>query len=678
MPEFLGHTAKNNMRLSFALTLLAAFVTALAYFLIAWAADKAISQRERLQLIEMTNGFTTVFSDVRGEDTLVPAEFRRIGIDHFNSTGSQQRNADQAHMSLPGLPGFELGVKADDPRLRRIIQSFADDYASDDLHENRFEAGRMIGRTMVPSIATQENCVSCHNDALGQEVFELGDVMGAYIIERDLTPELKEDIQYACILFVTSFLVFWLIIYREKNHSLNTMQLEARVQYQKMKNKAEQQEKFLLSHDPLTGLPNRKLFNDYLQQAFAVEGMPCLAAALIDLDDFKAVNDTMGHPAGDALLTEVARRLKASLTERNGFAARLGGDEFAIIWEVQESTDTGDVFAQNLLNRVSKTMQFENWQIVPKCSIGVATTMEVGAGTPQNLVKAADAALYVAKERGKNTYQRYDKTLDAQVTRQNRIVASLPSAIQNGEIGVVFQPKVQLNDGSFKGFEALARWQLGNESIAPSEFVPLAESSGVVHDLDMFVLRQATKFAADLASEMGQDIPVSINLSANSFRNGSLTEDILDVLWETGLSPEMLTLEITETAAIESWTLVQDVLLKLQGIGVRMSLDDFGTGYSSLAYLLEMQFDEIKIDREFVKNLEEGNANHKLLQHIASMSESLGISLVIEGIETAAQVKLLVGCSSRIGQGYFYSKPLAPRDAEAYLTAFSARSMSGS
>jgi diguanylate cyclase (GGDEF)-like protein len=656
-----------NTRQTCVLIVLAALATALGYFFIAWNADKETSQHERLQLIKLSNVFTTVFSEVRGEDSPVPAEFRRLGIDHFNDAGKSEIGFDQTTMKLPGLPGFELGAKTEDPRLKELIKSFTKQGAGAEFHENRIENGRFIGRTVIPSIASRESCVNCHNEALGRDVFKIGDVMGAYIVERDLTAYFEEDMKYAGILFATSLIVFWLIISREMSHNINAMRLESRIQFEEMKNEVEQQEIFLLSHDPLTQLPNRKLFNDHMEQSFQGDSKRSLCIALIDLDDFKLVNDTMGHPAGDALLIEVAERLSNCVAEVNGFAARLGGDEFAAVWELDGDLESIDQFAQTLVNAISEPMLFEQWQIVPKCSIGLATCLETPTNMPNTLVKAADAALYVAKENGKNTYQRFDKALDAQVSRQNRIVAKLPDALQNGEICVAYQPKILLNDGTLDGFEALARWCLDSEHISPDEFITLAENSGVVYDLDMFVLREASGFAADLIRKSGQDVTISVNLSANSLHNEALYEHVLDILWETQLPAHLLTLEITETAAIENWALVQDVLGRLREAGIRTALDDFGTGYSSLAYLLRMKFDEIKIDREFVQDIKQGNANHTLLQHIAEMAEGLDISLVIEGIETEQQVALLKSDGPRLGQGYYFSKPLEQGQARAYF-----------
>jgi diguanylate cyclase (GGDEF)-like protein len=667
MQDHLAEPKGRNVRTTLIYTTLAASLTAVGYFLISWSEEKSVNERERMQLIEMTNSFVSVFSQYRGEGAPVPATFRRLGIEHFSSSDRNDSAKQNTSVRMPGRPGHELGTSEQDPRLGTIIEGFVANPTAPPVHEYGFEGNRLIGRTVLPSIANNGSCVSCHNEALQTDAYQIGDVMGAYIVERDLTANLIDDIKYSGLWFLSSFLFLWLLASRERNHNINVLRLEARVHIEKMKSEAEEKEKFLLSHDPLTGLPNRKVFNDYLSDALGSDRKELLNAALLDLDDFKTINDTMGHAAGDALLVEVALRLKKCLQNETGIVARLGGDEFAIVWDSASYTSEPDALAQRILNEMAKSMEFEKWIITPKCSIGIATWANIQSSAPSDLLKSADAALYVAKGRGKNTYQLFDRAIDDSIIRQNKIAARLPQSIREGDLRIVMQPKVLLHDGSFKGFEALSRWRLNGEDISPDEFVAVAENTGAVRDLDLRVLREAASFSTKLEQETGLDIPIAVNLSANTFRSGSLLEDIQDVLWETGLRPDRLTLEITETAAIENWKHVQEVLGKLREIGVRSALDDFGTGYSSLAYLLRMKFDEIKIDREFVRDIEPNNDNHKLLQRIAELAESLDVELIIEGLETEQQVELVQGGPHRIGQGYYFSRPLELDDARAYL-----------
>lgn len=672
--EELAQANVSSSRKTVMFAIFAAALTAVAFFLIAWNEDKSVNQRERLQLIKMTNSFVTAFSQNRGEGAPVPATFRRLGIEHFSSSGGTGTEQGDTTVRMPGRPGLELGITEEDPRLRRIINSFVDTPDALPHNEHRFEAQRLIGRTVYASVATAESCVSCHNEVLQQNVYEIGDVMGAYIVERDLTENLVSDLNYSVVWFFASLLIFWLLASRERNHNIKAIQLENRVHLKEMKNAAAEKEKFLLSHDTLTGLPNRKLFNDYLAKAMSGGMNANLNAALIDLDEFKAVNDTMGHAAGDALLVEVASRLEDALRHLDGIVARLGGDEFALVWMTVGCSSEAEFVAKDILKVMAAPLEFEQWEIRPKCSIGIATWGNTGSGDPSDFLKCADAALYVAKGRGKNTYQLYDQAIDASIHRKNDMASQLPHSIDEGELRIVMQPKVLLRDGSFKGFETLSRWRFNGEEISPEEFVKVAESTGSVQSLDLQILREAALFSTQMERETAVEVPFSVNLSAKSFCSGTLLEGIQDVLFETGLPPARLTLEITETAAIENWKLVQTVLSSLREFGVRTSLDDFGTGYSSLVYLLRMKFDEIKIDREFVRDIEPENENHKLLRHLSEMAESLGIDLVIEGIETAQQVELIRGNPRHVGQGFYFSKPLEMDEAKEFiLNAVTAR-----
>ncbi|MCV6546806.1 MAG: EAL domain-containing protein [Cohaesibacter sp.] len=646
---------------------LAATLTSVVYFAIAWTEDKAISKRENLQLLELADNFNKTYSSIRSDDMPVPATFRRMGIEHFNARTNKDANNSQTRVLWPGRPGLEINRTTDDPHLKQIIRDYVANPSAPALYEHRFEDNRLIGRTVVPSVANDKTCVSCHNKELKRAAFKLGDIMGIYVVERDMTELLLADAKYAGGLFFLAFTMTWLFATRERSRNFNIMQLKSRIEIQRMRVEVEEKEKFLLNHDPLTALPNRKLFHDYLNPAATGDNKQTLHAALIDLDDFKSVNDTMGHPAGDALLEEVARRLTLCMDNIDGLAARLGGDEFAIVWHSKELICEPDSLAQRILNEMAKPFEFENRSITPKCSIGLASWTDTQKGDPSELLKLADIALYVAKDHGKNIYQVYNQAIDATIRRQNEIAAHLTRSIREEDLRLVMQPQVSLHDGRFIGFEALSRWTINGYEIRPAEFIAIAESTGTIRELDLQVLRKAVNFSADLEKQTGLAVPISVNLSANSFRSGSLLEDIQTILWAGKLPADRLTLEITETAAIENWQHVQDILGKLRAAGVRASLDDFGTGYSSLAYLLRMKFDQIKIDREFIQDIKDGNENHILLQHISDMVAGLGMELVIEGVETQKQFELIKNSVKGGGQGYYFARPMELDAARTYL-----------
>ena len=664
---------KASYRRSVLIAGLIALFTSIGYFIIALSEDISISTRERLQLIEMTNSFVSVFAENRGDNSPVPAKFRRLGIDHFSDMAASGRGQNETMVRMPGRPGYEIEAKELDPRLVEIIQRYVDDPGTQPLQEHRFENNRFIGRTVYPSMATGQSCVTCHNAALGSDVYKVGDVMGAFVVERDLTGTLIDDVKYAAILFGSSFLLIVLAALRERRRGLKLMRLEAQVRVEEMKTAADAKEKFLLSHDPLTGLPNRKLFNDYMRDAFEKQRQHSLAVALIDLDDFKAINDCAGHAAGDAMLNHVAERLQQCMEGKQGLAARLGGDEFALAWEMVEGEQAADM-GQTILDAMADKLEFEKLKFAPKCSIGIAAWPVVQAASPTELLKASDDALYAAKHQGKNTYQLYDQKIHDVSARRNQIASHLPQALREGELRVVMQPKVLVDTGQFVGFEALARWQHNGKELMPDEFIPIAENTGAVRDIDLMMLEEAARFSVDVEQQTGVAVPVSVNLSANSFCGGSLVNNIEDILARTHWSPERLTIEITESVAIENWTQVEDVLSKLRQRGIRTALDDFGTGFSSLGYLLRMKFEEIKIDKAFIDDIEHSKGNRVILDHIAAMAEDLGSDLVVEGVESLRQVELVGAGKNRVAQGHFFSPPLELDAARSYVqaTSFSA------
>lgn len=657
-----------SYRRTFLIAGIIALLTSIGYFIIALSEDISISTRERLQLIEMTNSFVSVFSENRGDNSPVPAKFRRLGIDHFSDIAQAGQGQNETMVRMPGRPGFEIEAKEMDPRLVKIIQRYVNDPSTQPLQEHRFENNRFIGRTVYPSMATSESCATCHNATLGADVYVKGDVMGAFIVERDLTGTLIDDIKYASLIFGSSFLLFGLAAMRERKRGLKVMRLESQVRVEEMKSAAEAKEKFLLSHDPLTGLPNRKLFNDYMQDAFDNGRQQHLAVALIDLDDFKAVNDCAGHAAGDAMLNHVAKRLQSCLRNAEGLAARLGGDEFALVWEIRSANEVADM-GEAILSAMDDPLKFERLKFAPKCSIGIADWSTIQVSSPTELLKASDDALYAAKHRGKNTYQVYDLAIHQVSMRRNAIASHLPHAIRDGKLRVVMQPKVVLETGRFAGFEALTRWNHNGQELYPDEFIPVAENTGAIRQIDLHMLEEAARFSVDTEGLTGVAVPVSVNLSANSFSGGSLVKCIEDILERTRMRPERLTIEITESVAIENWANVEEVLSKLRRHGIRTALDDFGTGYSSLGYLLRMKFDEIKIDKAFLDDIEHSEGNRVILDHIAAMAEDLGTDLIVEGIETEHQIELISGGKQRLAQGYFFSPPLELDEARNYVRA---------
>ena len=646
-----------------------AALASVAYFLVAWSQDKTLNKHDSLQLMTLSDHFNHTYSLIRKDDMPVPATFRRTSIESFNAQPHFQNEnmygtSEFTRVLWPGRPDSQMNRSTDNPRLLEIMEFYSANPEAEPIYEQFFKDGRLFGRTALPSIAGDQSCVDCHNESLKRQEYKLGDVMGISVVERDMTDLLITDIRYAGGVFVLTFFITWAFAVRERRRNENIIALKSRVEVERIKAETEEKEKFLLSHDSLTGLPNRKLFHDYLNPATSGKDKQQLYTAIIDLDDFKHVNDTLGHAAGDALLAEVARRLIGCMDGMQGLAARLGGDEFAVVWHAHEPESEPYVFAPLILTKMSEPLNFESSSITPKCSIGLAAWADTKNGEAREMLKLADIALYVAKGRGKNTYQVYDQTLDARIRRKNEIADNLLQGIRDDNLTLVVQPQVDLEGGRFLGFEALSRWTLKGEEIPPSKFIKVAESIGVIRELDVQVLRKAAHFSADLARKMGRSIPISINLSAQSFQNEHLLKEIEQILEDAELPAHCLTIEVSEATVIENWGQVQEMLEKLRNTGIRIALDNFANAY---AYLMQMKFDQIKIDQAFVHGLEYEINHHKFLQHISAISTNLDVELIVKGIETQRQFELIQKTVVGGGQGYFFTKPLKLNEAETYL-----------
>ena len=660
----------NNWLIAFA----AAALFSIAYFSLASYQSMRSEQNERKHIVDMSNAFTTTYTEMRTPDSEVPATFRRQGIEHFTN---QMKKSNDLHATtrvrMPGTPGLELHTVEAEPYLRDIIREFAIQRKPTTLVDHRFDKGRLIGRTLIPSIASSESCVACHNKALGADIYQVGDVMGAYIVESDLTPYVQRTAANALIVFAMTFGGAMLFARRERFRMTATVNaLENQVTAERERREAEAFANYLASHDALTGLATRKLYlerlNRDVQMALAMPGhADQLVVALIDVDDFKRINDKFGHDAGDALLTEVAQRINRLAERHSGLAARLGGDEFAAVLSVPHTASAVSDLGQRLIDAICQPLEYNQSDIVPSVSIGLASVVDVDAPDPSRVMKAADMALYTAKWKGKRGYYVFDTSLQQTMGRRAAMSDALPLAIERGDVRCVLQPQVNLISGEIVGFETLARWCWDGEEISPAEFIPLAEDTGIVQELDMSVLRQASRHVAQMIATFGQPLRLSSNISTIDFRIEDVAEDIFDILWASGLHPKNVTLEITESAILDDWEGACSCLNDLKRHDIQIALDDFGTGYSSLSYLTKFSFDTIKVDRSFVEALDEDQDKCVLLAHIINLAESLGKSVIVEGIETQKQIDLLRSLGATVGQGFYFAKGLEPSQAWSLL-----------
>ncbi|MCU0532804.1 MAG: EAL domain-containing protein [Hydrococcus sp. Prado102] len=421
-------------------------------------------------------------------------------------------------------------------------------------------------------------------------------------------------------------------------------------------------------HDTLTDLPNRALFQEQLALAIANahRNQAQMAAIFLDLDNFKKINDTLGHSTGDRILQLFAKRLHTCL--RGGDTlARWGGDEFTILLPHIKCVEETAKLAQKLLEEIKQPFEVGEHQLYVKCSLGIAVYPQDGED-PEALLKNADAAVYRAKEKGRDRYQFYSSTMTSQVSEWLRLEHQLHQAISKEQLFLCYQPQLELATGQILGIEALIRWhhpELG--LISPAKFIPLAEDNGLIVPIGEWVLKTACAQNKALQKAGLPPLKVSVNLSARQFQYANLVEMVAQVLQETELDPQWLELEITETTLVQNVNLARWTLERLQQLGIRISMDDFGTGYSSLGYLKQFPFHTLKIDQSFVRDLTEDSRDTAIVSAAIALGRGLNLRVIAEGVETQQQADLLRTLQCEAIQGYWLSKPLKAEDLINFL-----------
>jgi diguanylate cyclase (GGDEF)-like protein len=422
--------------------------------------------------------------------------------------------------------------------------------------------------------------------------------------------------------------------------------------------KAEARVAHMAQHDALTDLSNRVLFRDKMADGLAEVAAHGgeLAVLCLDLDNFKTVNDRLGHAVGDKLLRWVAARLRECV-DPNDTVARLGGDEFAVLQRGPQP-QSADRLASRLVEIIGHPPPMENHVLHTGVSVGIAIAPQHGLD-PDELMKCADLALYQAKARGRGVYQLFHPEMEALARSRHMLEMELRRALEAGEFHLVFQPQIRLGSSELTGFEALLRWNSATRgSISPADFIPIAEETGLIVPIGEWVLRSACATAA----KWPDHIRIAVNLSPVQFRSRGLVAMVTSGLAAAGLDPKRLELEVTETALLEDDEATVAILHQLRKLGVRVSLDDFGVGYSSLGYLRKFPFDMIKIDRSFVGTLGFSHESAAIIRTIASLGANLGVETTAEGVETAEQLEMVrkAGCTSV--QGFYFSKPCSAAD----------------
>ena len=431
---------------------------------------------------------------------------------------------------------------------------------------------------------------------------------------------------------------------------------------------------YMAHHDALTDLANRVLLNDRLEHALGrVQHAEMVAVHHLDLDQFKAVNDTFGHPCGDKLLRIVAERLRGLVGEADTIA-RMGGDEFVIVQATIADPAEATSLAQRVIDALSEPYDIDGQQAV----IGVSIGISVGPGdgsNPDKLLRNADLALYRAKSDGRGTFRFFEPAMDLQMQTRRVMEQDLRKALPAGEFELHYQPVVNLASKEISGFEALIRWNHPAKGlISPATFIPLAEEIGFIVPMGEWVIRQACATAAQWPDKLH----VAVNISAIQFRSPGLMQVIVSALAASGLAPTRLEIEITESVLLHNKEATLAVLHQLRALGIRIAMDDFGTGYSSLTYLQSFPFDKIKIDRSFVKNITENSSSLNIVRAVAALANGMGMTATAEGVETAEQLHSIAseGCTEM--QGFLFSRPLPAAEIERqFLSGRGTRNIQG-
>ena len=515
--------------------------------------------------------------------------------------------------------------------------------------------------------------------ALDQEfdqVFKLF-IFDSIRVERSLHNLIQEELaefrKTGLVLIVTSaLLAFILTIILIKNRRRLNKHLE-KIQQSKIIIEEKNKELETLAHyDYLTRLPNRALFADMLRTAIAVvqRSEQWLVLFFIDLDRFKSVNDSLGHHVGDQLLNRVAERL-TGLVRAEDIVARFSGDEFTILLapenDQQLAIESASHVAKKIQSKLSENFQLNEVDFCISASIGIALYPKDG-DSAESLLKNADRSMYDVKQMGKNNFRFFSKELEQSAQRRLQLESELRIAIKNDELELYYQPQWSFNNAQLFGLEALVRWNHPQKGMVyPNEFISIAETCGLIHQLDMWVLETACQQLKQWEADQVSPMQISVNLSAIQFAEPNLVRDIAGVLAEYQVDPKKLELEIIESILMEDAEHTMDALDALHKLGLRIAVDDFGTGYSSMAYLSKFSVDTLKIDRTFVKEIDKGMAAKVIIESIIQMASKLGLAIVAEGIETAEQNRFLAYHGCTFAQGYFYNKPMSVKEINMLL-----------
>lgn len=428
---------------------------------------------------------------------------------------------------------------------------------------------------------------------------------------------------------------------------------------------------YLANHDRLTGLPNRNLFYDRLQHGLdkAMRSKDKLAVMFIDLDNFKTINDTLGHEMGDLLLSQTAERLRAC-TRKEDTIARLGGDEFTVLAEdLPDAVGIVSATASRIIDMLGQPFHLDGQEALVSASVGIALYPDNGPDF-QSLLKNADAAMYQAKQTGKNNYQFFTEDMNLNAKQRAKLEKDLRQALKNNELFLAYQPQIEMDSGRIIGLEALLRWRHPDLGlIPPHQFIPVAEASGLILSLGDWVMSAACKQIAEWETRGMKDFRVAVNLSPRQFRHNHLADSIRRTIEENNASPAFLEIELTESAMMDDTEQANRILRQLKDMGIHIAIDDFGMGYSSLNYLKRFPIDSLKIDSNFIREVASNEDDAAIATAIITMGHSMQLKVIAEGVETQEQMGFLKARDCDAVQGYYMSYPLPAEKVTAILGA---------
>ncbi len=591
----------------------------------------AMSDLQRLVLIIQDASLRGVMTDEAAADFRSASDFLFVRTDTFQRIQSGRSYLKEADDAVSAL---------------RRAQKMADEAIATDFRDLEIAATALIGATQ-----TAREALVIYLDKMRQ-------LQDSLLSKQTAAVENQRTVVWVTLLALSVLGI------------AATALLRKEVMAKQARHAAEERVRHLAFFDPLTGLPNRVQFQDRLSELLVQKSE--LALLLVDLDGFKQINDTHGHAAGDDILRHVAGVLGPYGTPQGAFAARLGGDEFAVVC-MTEDLSSLTLICDDIVTAIARPIVFEGEAVGVSASIGLATKTQIGgqvALSVDGLTRVADFALYASKSNGKKQFTIYDEVLEQQFLERRAMVGELPQAIADGSLDYYLQPKVDLRTEQVFGFEALARWWRNGSIVPPSAFIATAEESGLIADIDCSILSKATRDIADFNRRNGTRFSISVNFSTMHFSSLKFVETVKCALTASGLPPDLLTIEITETAEMQDWDKAKQIVSAIHDLGAKVSIDDFGTGFSSLAYLRMTVADEIKIDRSLVRDIETSDRSRFLLDAVLDIVRNLGLDVTVEGIETRQQADLVLEMGARKAQGYFFSRPI-PRD-DAFAAAMAA------